>query len=111
VVTRHLGELDAFFSLGVPVVLVIFPHLTDLDISAVYVDQVGGHFRARGAHVVDVRELVRDLPVRQRVVNAADFHASVIVHHRIGRALAAAVDHIVQESFDSPRIDVKRGDR
>jgi hypothetical protein len=111
VVARHLGELDAFFPLGVPVVLVIFPHLTDLDVSAVYVDKVAGHFRARGAHVVDVRDLVRDLPVRERVVNAADFHASVAVHHRVGRALTTVVDHIARESMAAQRTDVGSGDR
>jgi hypothetical protein len=94
VVARHLVELDAFFSLGVPVVLVIFPHLTDLGVSAIYVDRVAAHGRARGAYIVDVRDLVRDLPVRERVVNSGDFHASIIVHHRVGKALAVAIDQV-----------------
>jgi hypothetical protein len=94
VVAQHLGELDAFFSLRVPVVLVIFPHLPDLELSARFVDQVAARARARGVHVIDVRDLVRDLPAIRRVVNASDSHASVVVHHRVGEALAAAVPRL-----------------
>jgi len=96
VVARHLSELDAFFSLNVPVVLVIFPHLPDLEISAFFADQVASHARARGVYVIDVRELVRDLPVSHRVANASDSHAGVIVHHRVGKALAAAVERVLR---------------
>lgn len=91
----HLGELDRLADLAaerkVPLVAVVFPALLDLDLDAALLTRVRERLTARGATVVDVAPLVRDLAPAQRTSNPQDAHASAIVHDRVGAALAAAI--------------------
>jgi GDSL-like Lipase/Acylhydrolase family len=88
VLASHREDVDRFLTLGVPAVLVLFPFVTEPQRSARYIEEVARWGRARGAHIIDVRDLMRDLPLSRQIVNSSDAHASVIVHHRIGKALA-----------------------
>lgn len=90
IVSAHLRELEGFFLPGVPVIVIVFPYL--LNPSAFnYVDTVASHMRSKGATVVNVEELIADLPTSARVVSPNDPHASIEVHHRISAALAQAL--------------------
>jgi GDSL-like Lipase/Acylhydrolase family len=91
VVRAHLADLDGFTGFGVPLVVVIFPYLPDLEWSKRYTQVVGDHFKAQRVPVIDVGEIARDLPLARRVVNPNDPHASAEVNHRIGSALARII--------------------
>ena len=90
---RHEQELRAFVAhtrtLGVPLIVVLFPYLHDLPASEIYVPWVRDVFTQEGVSVLDVRSLVESMPVRERVVNLNDVHPSVAVHRRVADALYA----------------------
>lgn len=44
--------------------------------------------------MIDVADLVRDLPIAARVANPQDAHAGELVHARVAEALAAALADI-----------------
>ncbi len=54
-------------------------------------EPVRSFFEARGVAVIDVSELVRDLPLAERRVDTTDIHASELVHDRIGARLAEVI--------------------
>jgi hypothetical protein len=91
VLAAHLGDLDALDDLaggrGARVVYVLFPFLDDVEGSAFYLERVEAHLRARGRTLLNVADLVRDMPRSRRVVNAQDAHPSPAVHRRVGEAL------------------------
>jgi len=74
-----------------PMIVVIFPLLTDLDRSKAYTEPIGSFFEGHGVPVIDVTDLVRDLPVRARIVNSNDAHASARVHRMVGDSLFAEI--------------------
>lgn len=72
----------------VPLVVVLMPLLEDLAWSRSANADVKAFFAERAVPVLDVADLIEDLPVEQRLVNHHDGHASAAVHERVGRALA-----------------------
>jgi len=93
VVKAHLRELEGFFLPGVPLVVVVFPYMPNPPIAR-YTRTVSEHMRSRGAAVINVEELISDLPIPARMVAPNDLHASVEVHHRVGAALAEAITQL-----------------
>lgn len=96
VMRRHLADLDAICAFAderhVALVAVVFPILQDLARSRVMTAPVEALFRAHGCPVVAVADLVEDLPVAARTVNAHDAHPSLEVHARVAAVLGAVLD-------------------
>jgi len=92
VAAAHLADLDRIADLardqGAPLIVVLFPFLDDVPGSAPLLAPVRAHLVEGGAHIVDVADLVRAMPVRDLVVHAQDAHPSAAVHRRVGEALA-----------------------
>lgn len=65
------------------VFLVVFPFLQSMEESK-YVDWVESRAKENGIPTMDVRKLVTDLSVRERIVNYNDAHPSIEVHQRVG---------------------------
>lgn len=88
---RHADELRAFAaharSLNVPLFVVVFPYLHDLEASDLYVPWVKEVFTGEGVPVLDVRPLIQTVPLKERVVNMNDVHPSLAVHRRVADAL------------------------
>lgn len=92
---NHHADLRQFVARAkethVPLVVVVFPLLHDIAWSRGLTRDVVDLFRKAGAHVIDVADLVADLPIGERMVNRNDAHASARVHERVAAALAAAL--------------------
>jgi len=70
-----------------PIVVVLFPFLTNIEESGFYMNVIKEFFAKNSIPVIDVGNLVSDLTIKERIVNKTDSHASVIVHKRIGEEL------------------------
>ena len=70
---------------------VVFPLLHDIEWSRTLTRGVVERFAAAGAKVIDVADLVADIPVGERTVNHHDAHASALVNQRVAAALATAI--------------------
>jgi hypothetical protein len=71
----------------IPFMVVVFPNLTEIDDSAVVTQQVVSFFQERGVTTLDVGDLVRDIPTKERVVSPVDAHPSELVHQLVADAL------------------------
>ena len=87
----HLADLGKFVKYGrdcgVPLLVVIFPFLRDIESSRVYVDPVSEYFIREGVPVIDVGVIVRDIAPLDRVVNSNDGHPSELVHRRVAEVM------------------------
>ena len=96
VFAAHLKDLERFCDFrdrrGIQLVVVLFPHLVAPDQYREALDRIVAMFRSHDVPVVDVRELVVDLPVEQRVAHALDVHASSRVHELVAEALAQTLE-------------------
>jgi lysophospholipase L1-like esterase len=81
------GIVDFAENRGIPVIVVVFPFLADLSKSESYTQPVGAFFEARGVPVIQVADLVRNVPLRSRVVNSNDSHPSPLVHRLVAERL------------------------
>ena len=92
VVQRHVADLEQFCSWTrehrMPLVVVMFPLLEDLEGSRRLTAPVARLFYEQHVPLVDVAELVADLPVAARTVNSHDGHASIVVNERVAAAIA-----------------------
>jgi len=95
----HQADLDRIVAFAKekrsPLIAVLFPILVDLELSEPILERLRGYFTKRGVPFVDVAALVRDLPVRERIVSIDDPHPSVLVHRRVAEALAAMLEQPV----------------
>jgi hypothetical protein len=92
ILARHLEDLGRFVAYArernIPLVVVLFPFLTDLERSREYVEPVADFLVGRNVPVIDVTDLVSALPARSRIVNSNDAHPSVLVHTLVADALS-----------------------
>lgn len=95
VARQHHADLERILAWTrahhVQLVVALFPLLEELAWSRDANRDVKTFFSERGVPVLDVADLVEDLPVAERRVNSHDGHASAIVHERVGVALAKLV--------------------
>ncbi len=88
---RHQQQLLSIYegarSEQVPLVVVVFPGLTALEKSKVVTERVVDLFRERGVPTLDVAELVKDVPVEDRIASPVDPHPSELVHELVAEAV------------------------
>lgn len=97
VAAQHHQDLARFCAWAqerhVPLVVVLFPALEDLEWSRKATAGVKQVFAEHGVPVLDVAERIGDLGLDERRVNHHDGHASALVHRRVGEALAELLPH------------------
>lgn len=71
--------------------VVVFPFLQNLEVSDQLAIPVKQFFASENIDVLEVSKLVTDLPIKDRVVNVNDFHASPLVNERVAQALSSII--------------------
>lgn len=88
---QHKSDLQKFIDYStdrkVPLVVVLFPYLFDLKSSEVYIGPLVDFFSRQQVPVLNVSEIVVDLPLEKRMVNANDAHPSEMVHQLVAEML------------------------
>ncbi|KKS43941.1 MAG: hypothetical protein UV05_C0016G0004 [candidate division CPR1 bacterium GW2011_GWA2_42_17] len=91
ILSAHLYDIKRILLLSqersIPVVVVLFPFLTDPQKSLFYTTLLKNFFDSQKIPVVNVDELIQDIPLEQRVVNKTDLHPSALVHKRVAEEL------------------------
>jgi len=82
---KHTEDLQLFIdfsqSKNIPLLVVVFPILQDVELSEnLYGIKLKKLMADKGVNYVDVGALVKDIPIKQRVVNSNDSHASILVN-------------------------------
>lgn len=85
ILNEHKGHLELFINYArqnsINFIVVIFPFLQDIEMSdAMYVDNIVNLFESHNIPTINVSSLVKDVPVKERIVNVNDAHASVKVN-------------------------------
>jgi hypothetical protein len=81
---------------GIPLLVIVWPTLNDLDLSAEVNQRVEDFFSSRGATIVTIRPAIAELSVEQRMINNFDAHPSEMVHGLVAQALAEAILNLNQ---------------
>lgn len=91
IVAEHKKDLNAFvewtLERNIPLVVVIFPYLHDIEKSKIYTDWVKEFFESKNIKTVEVSDLIRDLSLNDRIVNVNDVHPSIEVNKRLASRL------------------------
>lgn len=95
---KHIADLEFFVTYAkerkVPLLVVIFPLLRDLQSSAIFTRPVGQFFSQNNIPIISVADLVTDMPVAQRVVNHHDGHPSPELHAKVADAIWTALESL-----------------
>jgi hypothetical protein len=88
---RHYKDLCQFVAFSranqCPLVVVLFPFLEDLETRQRFTVPIEHFFAGARTPVVNVAKVVAGVPVKQRVINSNDHHASKLVHRLVADAL------------------------
>jgi hypothetical protein len=93
--TAHQARLQEFVDdaheRGIPLLVIVWPTLNDLDLSLEANTRVEDFFSSQGATVVNIRPAIESLSIEQRMINNFDAHPSEAVHRLVAEALAEAI--------------------
>lgn len=91
VFNQHLEDLkqvsDYCRENKIKLVVVLFPYLQDLEGSNIFAPRIQNFFEKQGVPVLNVAPLVRNMSLKERIVNNNDVHPSVKVNHLVGETL------------------------
>jgi len=92
ILKRHQDDLMLFVDYArqnaIELMVVMFPFLADPVMSdTMYVKEMTRFFEANGIPVIRVSELIRNMPVKDRIVNQNDTHASAALNRVIAREI------------------------
>jgi hypothetical protein len=76
---------------GIPLVVVMFPLLNDLEHSRAMTAGVKELFSRHRVRVIDVADLVEDVATAERTANRQNAHPSRLVHALVAAALGRAL--------------------
>lgn len=66
---------------SIQLIVLVFPFLVDVEMSdSLYVNDIVNFFRTNKVSVINVSQLVKDVPVSERIVNNNDNHPSKLVN-------------------------------
>ncbi len=86
---------------GATPMVVLFPMLYHPPASAGFDDKVAELCEGMGVPLLDTRMLITDVPPLERILNPMDSHPSILVHQRVGAALAELVIRLTPQVPDS----------
>ncbi len=92
ILSKHKNDLQLFVDYSkkysIQLIVVLFPFLTDLEMSeAMYLNDIVNFFQADNISVINVSQLARNIPVAERIVNMNDTHASRKINHIIAQEI------------------------
>jgi hypothetical protein len=81
ILSKHKDECKLFVDYAnensIQLIVVVFPFLNNVERSnLMYVDNIVNFFKNNNVITINVSQLVKDIPVAERTVNASDIHAS-----------------------------------
>jgi len=90
--SKHKEDLKLFVDYArnnsIQLIVVVFPFLTDLQMSdSVYINNIVNFFQAEKIRVINVSELSTNIPVAERIVNINDTHASGKLNKIVAREI------------------------
>ncbi|HXW01466.1 MAG TPA: hypothetical protein VEC93_23850, partial [Anaerolineae bacterium] len=71
----------------IPFIVVVFPSMNRPQESQFVTERILNLYREVGTPVLDVAELIKDIPLDERVATPVDPHPSELVHERVAEAL------------------------
>lgn len=97
ILSKHKNDLMLFVDYArrnsIQLIVVIFPFLTDIEMSnSVYVNDIVDFFRTNKTGVINVSELVKTMPVHEKIVNQNDTHASKKLNRIIAGEILKIMD-------------------
>jgi hypothetical protein len=92
ILAKHEADLKLFVDYArensIQLIVVVFPYLNNIDISdSLYVRNIVNFFKANKINVINVSQLVKDMPVPERIININDGHASKKVNRIVAREI------------------------
>jgi hypothetical protein len=92
ILSKHKADLRAFADYAgknsIQLIVVVFPFLADVEMSdSMYVTDIVRFFKADNISVINVSQLVKDIPVPERIVNKNDTHASKKLNEIVAREI------------------------
>jgi hypothetical protein len=76
---------------NIPMIVLLWPHLTAIEQSQAALQRVRDVYAARGIPLVDMTPILRDYDPAQLIVNRFDAHPSILAHQLAAQALEPAV--------------------
>jgi hypothetical protein len=78
---------------SIPLIVVVFPFIQDLEMSdEMYVNDIVRFFEYHHVPTINVSPLIKDIPLKQRIINANDAHASLLVHQIVAKEILKVID-------------------
>lgn len=98
ILNEHKQDLELFINYAkqnsIRLIVVIFPFLQDIEMSdAMYVNNIVNLFESHNIPTVNVSSLIRDIPLKGRIVNMNDAHASAKVNRMVADEILKIVDN------------------
>lgn len=91
IMAKHLKDLDKFVVYSkqnnIPFVVVVFPYMVDIEGSDFYVKPIEAYLKDKSVDFIDVGQLIKDIPVKERMASKLDIHSSELVHDKVAVAL------------------------
>ena len=92
ILAKHEADLKLFVDYArensTQLIVVVFPYLNNIETSdSLYVNNIVIFFKANKVSVINVSELVKDIPVPERIININDGHASKKVNKIVAREI------------------------
>jgi hypothetical protein len=92
IVLKHKGELKLFVDYArnnsILLIVVVFPFLENIEFSnRIYVDTIVDFFQTNHIDTINVSQLVKDIPVSERIINKNDGHASKKVNKIVAQEI------------------------
>ncbi|MGD0278965.1 MAG: SGNH/GDSL hydrolase family protein [Smithella sp.] len=94
ILSKHEDDLGLFVDYArensAQLIVVVFPYLDNIEMSdSLYVNNIVNYFKARNVSTINVSQLVKYMPVPERIVNKNDTHAS----KKLNRIIAQEILH------------------
>jgi hypothetical protein len=92
ILSKHKDDLRLFVNYAkensIQLIVVVFPFLTDVEMSeSMYVNDIVNYFNSNKISTINVSQLIKGIPVDERIVNKNDTHASIKLNKIIAQEI------------------------
>jgi len=92
VLSKHKNDLKLFIDYAnentAQLIVVVFPFIENIELSkSLYVDDIVSFFSENGVPTINVGRLIKDMPLKDRIVNLNDGHASKKVNRIVAQEI------------------------
>lgn len=97
ILSKHKEELRLFIDYAnensIQLIVVVFPFLTDIEMSnSMYMNKIIDFFQGNKVRVINVSNLIKDIPVSERLLNKNDGHPSIKVNRIVAQEILKYID-------------------